>query len=153
MAVIAENELAEKVAELESRARFIECVQTRELDLTSGKSSLQQILDRMDALQFHQRRVNRQGAEVPAGEDRHPNERSIGRQDGRRTRYAYMLDMPLSMLTSERVEAARKEREAALLRLEELRQQDSSAAWAADLLDLRGALVEERDLDLKVTES
>ena len=125
---LLEADLTKQVAVLESRARFIECVQTRELDLASGEYSLGQIVDRMDELGFYARSASGENATEEKGARR-------------RSDYAYLLDMPLSTLTTDRVESARRSRDEALTRLADLGKHDASSMWVADLGELREKLL------------
>lgn len=126
---------------MRNKARFIEAVSTNDIDLLRGKKSKDATIALLDEMKFvkqsdleviksnntvAKRRTS--SAVVPTEEtERSPNTLDPSKE------YDYLLSMPLSSLTAEKIEALNKEAVKMDMKMEELKNISAEDLWKEDL--------------------
>lgn len=136
---VLESGLNYQATMLRNKAKFIECVTEEKIELTGGRKSKDELLADLEGLGFLKSSAlqkikndnvlaRRQDSEAPELGD----EAEVP-PDSKLDDYSYLLNMPMSSLTSERIQDLRRD---ATVKEEELAQlRDTSAAdlWRHDL--------------------
>eukprot|EP00986_Skeletonema_menzelii_P002405 scaffold650_cov140-Skeletonema_menzelii.AAC.4 len=126
---------------MRNKARFIEAVSTNDIDLLRGKKSKDATIALLEEMKFvkqsdldviksnntvAKRRTS--SAVVPTEEtERSPNTLDPSKE------YDYLLSMPLSSLTAEKIEALNKEAVKMDMKMEELKNTSAEDLWKEDL--------------------
>ena len=141
---VLESELNHSATMLRSRARFIEAVTNGTIELTTGRKSKKELSMDLESLEFvkaSQLRAirddnslsKRRPVHVEATEEYRTEESVSGEFD-------YLLNMPLSSLTSEKIEDLRREAAKKEEELQEIRDTTPADLWRSDLDKLASAL-------------
>ena len=122
---------------MEDRARFIELVLSRKLDLVSGAMSAADVSAFLEAHGF-----GPGSADVKAAADAEATSAvtTTGGKAGLPARHARLLALPLASLTAERVGALAQDRRHALRALDELHSTSIMQLWRNDLVQLEREL-------------
>ena len=134
---VLESELKYKSAILQNKARFIEAVSRGDIQLTTGRKSKSETLLELksfgyagaDELQTirNENDVVRRRREVATVEE------DAKEEDPSRSQYDYLLSMPLSSLTTERIAELRSDASKRDRELAEIQSKSADDLWRADL--------------------
>jgi hypothetical protein len=128
--------------DLADRARFIELVLSKELDLASGSLTAAQVSTFLDEQGFGSSPHGQAEDSVSSGtaEDSPPESGDEPNEAKPPSRHAKLLAMPLSSLTTDRVAALANEKANAEAALEKLQATPVADLWRADLAALEKEL-------------
>jgi len=136
---VLESEMSYNAALCRNRARFVELVIAGEIDLLSGKKSKRETATRLEELNFLSSSmldaIRNDNAPFRRRQQQTPitlrdNANNIEPSD---SKFDYLLNMPLSSLTSEKIAALREEAAKKEQNLELTRKTTASDLWKQDL--------------------
>jgi DNA topoisomerase-2 len=138
---VLESNMEYSTTLMRNKARFIEAVSTNDIDLLNGKKSKDATNALLEEMKFVKQsdleviKSNNTVAKRRASNDVIPNEEaepSPSASDPSKE-YDYLLSMPLSSLTAEKIEALNKEAAKMDMKMEELKNTSAEDLWRRDL--------------------
>lgn len=147
---VLESNMEYSATLMRNKARFIEAVSTNSIDLLHGKKSKDATNALLEEMHFVKQSdleviksnntVAKRRATIDVGMDEELGQESGASSKDPSKEYEYLLSMPLSSLTTEKIEALKSEASKMDLKMEEMKNTTASDLWTRDLDKLESHL-------------